>query len=86
MGDDFGQGGLAHAGRAPENHRAYIIMFYDPPQGLPGPQEVLLPHVFVKGLRAHPGRERLRDGVVKKRKLIHIFPAFNRNELLCMVY
>ena len=49
--DDGGEGGLADAGRPPENHGGYVAALDEGAQRRIGPNEVLLPDVLVEVLR-----------------------------------
>ncbi|SIM84172.1 Uncharacterised protein [Mycobacteroides abscessus subsp. abscessus] len=61
-GDDVGDGGLAGAGRAPQDHgagsgRAGVLPGEHPQRGA-GLQSMGLPHDLLDGARAHPHRQR----------------------------
>ena len=62
VGDDAGERGLAHAGRAPEDHGADAVALDQAAQHLALAQQVGLAGEFLKRLRAQPRRE--RAGVV----------------------
>ncbi len=54
IGYDFSQGGFAHAGRAPENHRGNHVIFQHPPQNHAFSQQVFLANIVFQTLRPHP--------------------------------
>ena len=56
--DERGDRRLAGARRAIENHRSFPGSLDQPAQRPPRPEQVLLPHQFVQGARAHPRGER----------------------------
>ena len=60
--DHVGEGGLADAGRPPEDHRGDLVALDHRAQELPGPDEVLLPDELLERARPHAARERLRRG------------------------
>ena len=71
-GDNPGQGRLAHAGRPPENHGRNLILLNQLAQDFPRPHQVLLPHIFLQGLRPQAaGQRRSPIPVIKKTKLLH---------------
>ena len=57
-GDEAGDGGLAGAGRAPEDHRREPVGLDQDPQRLPGPEQVLLADDLVERAGPQAGRER----------------------------
>ena len=56
------QGGLADAGRTPENHRVQLAAVNGLAQGFARPQHVLLAGVVSKRVGAQPGSQRLIAG------------------------
>jgi hypothetical protein len=52
-GDDAGEGGLAGAGRTPEDDRGQLSGFDEAPQQAAGAHEVLLTHVVVEAAGTH---------------------------------
>ena len=56
LGDDVGEGGLAAAGRAVEDHRAEAIRLQQPAQQLARAEEVLLADELVERCAAACGR------------------------------
>ena len=70
-GNDAGEGGLAHARRAPEDHRADLVALDQPPQHLAFAQKVRLTRKFVQRARAHARGERLAVFAFKHRTLLH---------------
>ena len=58
FGDDFGEGGLADAGRAPEDDRGGIVALDQHAERLAGPEEMLLAGELVEGAGAHALGER----------------------------
>ena len=61
-GKEFGQGGLAGAGRPPQDHRVDLARFQRPPQRLAGRQQMLLAGILIEGAGAHARRQRLAGG------------------------
>ena len=57
-GDDAGEGGLAGAGRAPEDHRGELVGVDGAAQDAPLADEVLLADELVEGARPHARGER----------------------------
>ena len=73
VGDDLGQGGLAGAGRAPQDDGGEQPVGLDgAPQELAGADDLLLADELVQGARAHAGGQRgfgvhaFLHGVVKE--------------------
>jgi hypothetical protein len=60
VGDDLGQGGLAHAGRSPEDERAGVVALELHAQRLAGSEDVLLADELLEGARPHARRQGLR--------------------------
>ena len=56
-GDDFGQRGLARAGRPPEDERTGIVAVDLRTQGLAWTNQMLLAHELVQGARTHAIRQ-----------------------------
>ena len=71
-GDDPGQGRLADARRAPEDHGGNAVAFDEPAQHLSFPQQVLLSDIFIQGPGSEPGGQGFRDAPVKKSRLFHL--------------
>ena len=68
--DDAGERRLAHAGRAPEDHRPDGIALDNAAQHLFFAEKVFLPAEFGKIARTKPRRKRLRRLLFKQRRLI----------------
>ena len=63
LGDDLGQGGLAHAGRTPEDHGAGVVALDLHAERFAEADEVLLSEQFLQTPRAHPlGQGRGAEG------------------------
>jgi hypothetical protein len=58
-GDEARESGLAAAGRAPEEHRAEIIVFDLDAERLTGAEKLFLAEEFVEGARTHAFSEGL---------------------------
>ena len=78
VGDDFCKGGLACPGRSPEDHGGNLILIQHSAQRHSFAQQVLLPDIFLYGLRTHPvcqggiaGGKRVFALGVKKGHLFH---------------
>ena len=63
-GDEPPEGRLARAGRPPQDQGAHPTRLDHAPQGLPGAQEVGLPHELVQGAGAHPLGQRRPPAVL----------------------
>ena len=76
-GDDPGQGGLPHPGRAPEDHRAHPVALDEPAQHLALSQQMALPSELLQAPGAHPGGQgHLQLGLVlEKASLFHAAPS-----------
>ena len=53
VGDDLGEGGFAHAGRAPEDERGGVVVLDLQPQRLPCAEQVRLTEELVERARTH---------------------------------
>ena len=63
VGDDFGEGGFADAGRAPEDHGGGVVALDLDAERLAGGEEMLLADELIEGAGAHALGERRGDGV-----------------------
>ena len=61
-GDDPGDGGFSHAGRAVEDHVGDIAAFNDAAQAFPRSQQVLLADYLVQSAGTQPVGKRRRHG------------------------
>ena len=64
-GDDPREGGLADAGRSPEDHRGDLVVFDETAQYFARAEEVFLAGIFIQRLRAHARGEGLRGILFK---------------------
>ena len=69
VGDDPGQGGLAAAGRAPEDQRAEAVGLDQAAQKLALPKDVVLTYVFRDGARPHALGQRGDFGALGCKKI-----------------
>ena len=66
VGDDFGEGGFADAGRAPEDHGGGVVALDLHAERLAGPEEMLLAEELVEGAGAHALGERSGSRVSRR--------------------
>ena len=58
LGDDLGQGGLAHSWRTPQNHGPRVVALDLHAQGHARTKQLVLAHVFLQGAGTHALGER----------------------------
>ncbi len=73
VGHQFGQRGLAGAGRPPKDHGVAVASQDRFAQRLVRPQDMLLTDILLEGLRPHPGRQRTKVRREIQRQVAHLF-------------
>ena len=76
VGDDLRQGGFAHAGRSPEDHRGDVVALQQAAEDLAFPQQMALTDKFLQCPGTEPGRQGLMIHIVKQCGLFHGITSF----------